>query len=201
MRLELSDRFLDEGTMYTYIKKIATAKQMNQTIKALPYACEHHEGQYRRGKDKIPYIYHPLLVACHALALGFENDSLIAASLLHDVCEDCGVAVEELPVNDETKLVVSLLTKNSNTILETYFYDISQNEIATIVKLLDRCNNVSGMSAGFDKEKLIRYIAETENYFYPLIQNAEEKYSQYSNQLFLIKYHISSVLESIKHQL
>ena len=201
MKIELSDRFMNEDKMYTYIENFAIAKQMNQTIKALPFAREKHEGQYRRGIGKIPYIYHPLAVACHALALGFENDSLIATALLHDVCEDCGVTAEELPVNDETKQAVSLLTKNSNTALETYFYDISQNVTATIVKLLDRCNNVSGMSAGFDKEKLVRYIEETEKYFYPLLQYAEEKYPQYSNQLILIKYHISSVVESIKHQL
>lgn len=201
MKRELSDRLWDEGDMYTYIKNYATAKQMNQTIKALPYSHEQHRGQYRRGQDEIPYIYHPLMVACHALALGLDDDNIVATALLHDVCEDCGVKVDELPVNEEIQKAVALLTKDKSISAEKYYERITQNEIATMVKLLDRCNNVSDMSAGFTKDKLCEYMIETEKWYYPLMKRVKEKFPKYSNQIFLIKYHISSVLESIKHQL
>ncbi|MBQ2803014.1 MAG: helix-turn-helix domain-containing protein [Lachnospiraceae bacterium] len=82
----LSDRLFNEEKMYTYIKTYATIKHLHQTIKVLPYARELHKGQYRKGKDKVPYIYHPLLIACHALALGLDDDNLISTALLHDVC-------------------------------------------------------------------------------------------------------------------
>ena len=196
-----SDRLFNEDRMYTYVKTYATIKQMYQTMKVLPYARELHSGQYRKGKDKVPYIYHPLLMACHALALGLNDDNLVSTVLLHDICEDCDVRVEDLPVNDETKQAVALLTKNKNIPMETYYNEIAQNEIATMVKLLDRCNNVSGMTAGFAKGRMVEYIKETEDYFYPLLRSAKIDYAKYSNQLFLIKYHISSVLEAIKHQL
>lgn len=203
----LSDRLFNEERMYTYIKTYATIKHLKQTIKVLPYARKLHEGQYRKGKDKVPYIYHPLLIACHALALGLDNDNLVSAALLHDVCEDCGIKVEELPVNEETRTAVKLLTKDISPVAKTesgkekYYTEISRNEIATMVKLLDRCNNVSGMAAGFTKEKMVTYIQETEKWFYPLLHKAKMDYPMYSNQIFLIKYHISSVLEAIKHQL
>ena len=45
---------------------------------------------------------------------------------------------------------------------DIYYKNILKNPIATMVKLLDRCNNVSGMAAAFNKEKLIDYIKETE---------------------------------------
>jgi GTP pyrophosphokinase len=56
------------------------------------------------------------------------------------------------------------------------------------------------MAAGFPKEKLVEYIKETEKLIYPLLQKAKSEYSMYSNQIFLIKYHMISVIEAIKHQ-
>ena len=196
----LSDRLFNEDRMYTYVKTYARVKNLYQTSKVLPYARELHKGQVRKGKDKVPYIYHPLLIACHALALGLDDDNIVSAALLHDVCEDCGVTVDELPVNELTKEAVSLLTKVDSIDKEQYYQRISRNPIATMIKLLDRCNNVSGMAAGFSKEKLVEYIKETESVVYPLLQKAKSEYPMYSNQIFLIKYHMTSVIEAIKRQ-
>ena len=196
----LSDRLFNEDRMYTYVKTYASVKNLYQTSKILPYARELHKGQVRKGKDKIPYIYHPLLIACHALALGLDDDNIISAALLHDVCEDCGVRVEELPVNDLTKEAVALLTKADDIDKKEYYQRISRNPIASMIKLLDRCNNVSGMAAGFSKEKLVEYIKETESDVYPLLQRAKSEYPMYSNQIFLVKYHMTSVIEAIKRQ-
>ena len=197
----LSERLFNEDRMYTYVKTVATMKGMTQTVEVLPYARELHKGQFRKGNGQIPYIYHPLLMACHALSLGLEEDNLISAVLLHDICEDCGVSVEDLPVNDVVKEAVGLVTKDGTKDTETYYQDISENAIATMVKLLDRCNNVSGMSSAFSKEKLVKYINETEKHVYPLLQTAKTRYSEYSNQVFLIKYHMTSVVTSLKYQL
>lgn len=194
----LSDRLFNEDRMYTYVKTYASVRNLYQTSKALPYARELHKGQVRKGKDKVPYIYHPLLIACHALALGLDDDNIVSTALLHDVCEDCGVTVDELPVNDLIKEAVSLLTKEDNIGKEQYYQQISQNPIATMVKLLDRCNNVSEMATGFTKKKMVEYIKETESVVYPLIQKAKSEFPMYSNQIFLIKYHMTSVIEAIK---
>lgn len=203
----LSDRLFDEERMYTHVKAYASAKEMYQTVKVLPYARKMHLGQFRKGKDKVPYINHPLLMACHALSLGFTDDNLISAILLHDVSEDCGVPIEELPVNDETKEAVALVTKDfealkkSEEAVEQYYNDISQNRIASIVKLLDRCNNISGMASCFSDKKMASYIQETELYIYPLLEETAEMYPEHANQIFLIKYHMSSVIEAIRHDL
>ena len=69
-----------------------------------------------------------------------------------------------------------------------------------MIKLLDRCNNVSGMAACFSKEKLVEYIKETESFVYPLLHIAKNDYPMYSNQVFLVKYHMTSVIEAIKRQ-
>ena len=120
-------------------------------------------------------------MACHALSMGLDDDNLISAIMLHDVCEDCGVMVEDLPVNEETKIAVQLVTKDDTKNTQEYYQAIAENGIATMVKLIDRCNNVSGMAAAFNKEKLISYINETEKYVFPLLQTAKRKYSKCYN--------------------
>jgi len=201
---ELSDRLFDEERMYAYIEAYAAENHLEQTMRVLPYARGKHNGQFRKGKDKVPYIYHPLLVACQALALGLDEDDMVSAALLHDVCEDCDVAPEELPVNPATQKAVALLTKvytGEKLDKKAYFSAIAENEIAVMVKLLDRCCNVSGMAAGFSREKMLEYIEETEQWFYPMIRSARESFPEHSNALFLLKYHILGVVETIKHLL
>lgn len=197
----LSDRLFNEEHMYTYVKTYGTLRGMQQTVKVLPMVRELHAGQVRKGKGEVPYINHPLLIACHALSLGLDNDDIIATALLHDVCEDCEVSAEELPVNERVKKAVGLLTKDADYEEEKYYTNIAKDEVALLVKLLDRCNNVSGMATGFSKKKLVEYINETERWYYPLLKKAKADYPQYSNQLFLIKYHITSVLGSLKYLL
>lgn len=200
-----SDRLFDEERMYAGIEDYAVRKNMTQTLRALPFAKEHHAGQYRDGKEKIPYIYHPLMVCCHAIALDLEEDDLLSAALLHDVCEDCGVLPKELPANQAVQTAVTLLTKDSSVSSEKgkeeHYGKIKQNPTAFLVKLLDRCNNVSSMASGFSTKRMIKYIKETEKYFYPMLKEGKILYPKYSNQIFLIEYHIKSTVETLKYQL
>jgi GTP pyrophosphokinase len=205
----LSDRLFNESRMATYIGAYCNAKHLYQTKRALSFAKEKHSGQYRKpghSSESVPYIYHPLLLTCHALALGLEEDDLLSACLLHDVCEDCGVKPEELPVSKETREAVSLLTKPENfekteKDKKAYYSGISGNRIAAIVKLLDRCNNISSMATSFTDEKMAEYIKETQEYIDPMMEKVKHEYPEYSNQFFLIRYHMNSVLEALRHHM
>jgi len=62
--------------------------------KAAAFAAYAHDGQTRKG-SALPYILHPMETA--NIAAGMTNDpEVLAAALLHDVAEDCGVTEEEL---------------------------------------------------------------------------------------------------------
>lgn len=62
--------------------------------KAAAYAAYAHDGQSRKG-SALPYIVHPMEAA--AIAATLTNDpEVLAAALLHDVVEDCGVTDTEL---------------------------------------------------------------------------------------------------------
>ena len=188
--------------MKTYVKTTAKNLGLTNTLKAVTFATEAHKDQKRKRSD-IPYIYHPLNMACHALSMNITDDAIIAACLLHDVVEDCGVSYDDLPVNDETKEIVHLLThakippEKRDEVLQEYYDQIAQNPKATLVKCIDRTNNITTMSWALSRERIYRTIKETEQYFPKLISVLKEEV-EYSNAAWLLKYQMESLLDVYK---
>ena len=188
--------------MYTYLRGYASGAGMKETLKALSFAREKHKGQFRKSGE--PYIIHPLMMACNAVSIGIREDSVVATILLHDVCEDCDIRVSELPVNDTIKQAVSLMTfhvmegETKEIAKNRYYNMLLHSREATLTKLLDRCHNVSSMAGTFSVEKLESYIEETRQYVLPLMRRAKDAFPEDSNEFFVMKYHIVSVIDSIE---
>ena len=142
------------------------------------------------------------MMACHAHALGIKDDAILASILLHDVVEDTEATLEGMPFSDEIKTIVGLVTKPQNIhdegVEEEYYAKIAENGKACLVKIIDRCNNVSTMAGSFDRDKLVDYTRETEKLILPLADVIKHKYPEYSDAAFVLKYHIISVLETVK---
>ena len=202
---KVKDHIYNWEHMKTYVKTTARERGMADTLKALDYAVKAHKGQ-KRKRSKIPYIYHPLNMACHALAMGIYEDELIAAVLLHDVVEDCGKKPEELPVSDEARETVRLMTKeeyaeeDKDEVLDRYYHNLSQSPKAALVKCMDRCNNLTNMALAFSRDKIFRYIAETEKY-YPDLIAVIKSVPEYNDAAWLLKYQIESMLDIYKRLL
>ena len=223
------DKIFSEENMYAKMMNFAKNENLTQTAKALPYAREKHTGQTRKsgifsaGKsssEKIPYIIHPLMMACHAHAMGLRDDAVLASILLHDVCEDCGIEPAELPFSEEVQQIVDLLTLRLDKYPDrasakaAYFarlcgpcaaegsderlYKEEIHKKACFVKAVDRCNNVSMMASGFELEKISDYIAETEKYILPILDIIKFQCPEYHDAAFLLKYQILSAIESEK---
>lgn len=209
LKLSFRNKLFQEDNMFTRMKTIAQMKGLKETYKALSFMKEQHKGQYRKknkfSNELIEYINHPLLMACHAYALGIDDDAILASILLHDVVEDTGVTLEELPFNDEIKSLVNLVTftvpdgMNKEEAKKKYYEKIKQNGKACIIKVIDRCNNVSTMAGSFKKEKLFEYINETENYVFPVLDVLKHDYPEYANLAFLVKYQLLGLIETIKY--
>lgn len=167
-----------------------------------------HAGQSREsfGAEKIPYAVHPLIMACQAHAMGVRQDEVLAACLLHDVCEDCGVEPDELPFSQEVRDAVRLLTKRKERFMELgrqaandeYYRAIRSNRTAMLVKCLDRCGNLSAMATAFTAQRMVRYIEETETYVLPLLEEMKNRFLDLDDAAFLLKYQILSLLETQK---
>jgi len=175
---------------------------MHETLKALTFARDKHQGQLRKSGE--PYIVHPLMMACNAVSMGIRDDTVVATILLHDVCEDCGVCLQELPVNDTVRHAVDLMTfrimeGETKEIAKNRYYNLLlQSREAAMTKLIDRCHNVSSMAGTFSVEKLKAYIEETRHYVLPLLRKVKNLYPEESDILFVLKYHIVSVVDSIE---
>ena len=198
---ETKKEIFDWRHMKTFIKTTAKNLNMVNTQKALDYAVNAHEGQFKKNSD-IPYITHPLTLACHCLAMDIIDDETVAACLLHDVVEDCEVNAEDLPVNEETKRLVVLVThgkdiKENEKALKEYYKGIATEPKACLIKCLDRCNNLTTMSWGFTRENQLRYIKETEKHVLPLL-DVIRNYSEFNNAAWLLKYQIESMLDIYK---
>ena len=73
-------------------------REMDLPARALEFATKAHQGQYRKGEGKVPYITHPVAVADILWECGERSPVLLAAALLHDTIEDCGVAAVHLAI-------------------------------------------------------------------------------------------------------
>ncbi len=199
----IREKMFSETHMYTRLKTMAETEHLVQMDKALSYAQEKHANAYRKPtrfheNSQVPYIIHPLMMACHAHALGIRNDAVLAVIMLHDVCEDCGVSPEELPFPESIRHSVDLLTKQKGQPTAEYYEGIMTDSCACIVKALDRCNNVATMASSFSKKKLIEYVDETEEYVYPVLDHIKREYLEYRNVIFVIKYQLLSTIETVK---
>ena len=203
----LNEKFFSEDHMFTRLMGHAIEENLTETYQALYYARDKHAGQNRKKspltEEHIPYITQPLMMACHAHAMGIRDDKVLATVLLQDGCEDCGVKPSNLPFSDPVKHSVALLTKPDDYMgtdeeKRRYFDGIATDSTASIVKALDRCNNVSFMSMSFPREKIIAYVEETEEYVYPLLEHLRHDDRLYIDEVFLIKYQLKSTIETIK---
>lgn len=188
--------------LYLLIKGLAKGRQFNNTIIALSIAIKYHAGQTRKTGE--PYIIHPLMVTLYLINLGLYDDILLAASILHDICEDTYFKdhpqelVTVYGLDTEVLRIVLLLTKDPNykqtdPTEEQYYARIFKDIRATLIKLSDRTNNVSTIDA-FRREKMIQYMDETRCLVYPLCKN-KELYPQYADAITIIKYLIVSICE------
>ena len=135
--------------------------------------------------------------------MGIREDDVIAAILLHDVVEDCGKTAEELPVSDNVKEIVVLMThekandESREKVMDAYYNAISKNPKAALVKCIDRCNNLTTMSWGLSRDRIYRMIAETEKY-YPVLLKTIKNTVAYNDAAWLLQYQIESMLDIYK---
>ena len=198
----------DPDHMFTFVKGRAQMLGLKQALQVLDLLKKAHEGQKRRSRYgfETEYIAHPLTMACQALAMGIREDEVIAVCLAHDMVEDSRgrVKLADLP-EGHIRNAVRLLSKNEcphtgDDWMAMYYKDIRKNPLASLVKVLDRVNNVAGMADAFSRDWMIRYAGETARY-YPALLEEIKKVPEWNDAWWLLRYQLTTQLETYKRLL
>jgi guanosine-3',5'-bis(diphosphate) 3'-pyrophosphohydrolase len=101
--------------MPTPLDQHAAAVPLSLLERALRIAANAHRDQVRKGGN-VPYFAHSAAVALILARLGFPDESLLAAALLHDVVEDTDVTLDQLAAQFPAEVIeaVAALSETKN---------------------------------------------------------------------------------------
>ena len=130
-----------------------------------------HEGQTR--KQGTPYYEHPLRVGNMLKEKGYDNNYLVAG-YFHDLLEDTNATEEEILElsNKQVLEAVKLVSKTKGYIMEEYISGIRNNDIAKLVKLADRIDNIrDSLNNHTSIEFRTKYEKETKEWYLDLAKD------------------------------
>ena len=181
--MTLAETLLDRALNYL------PADKMDLVADAYRFAEKAHEGQTRLSGE--PFVEHPLQTALYLAELRLDSSAL-AAALLHDVMEDCGVGFEELndQFGEEVAKLVDGVTKLTKTELiaeerEAILRSGSDDAVAqaeslrkmltymaedirvVLIKLADRLHNMRTLEA-LPEDRRLSIAQETLDIYAPL---------------------------------
>ncbi len=202
-------RIFPADKMYVHVNGVAIGAKMYESLRALPYMRNAHEGQTRSDGQR--YEVHPLSMACYALSLmpmsmidgktACINDVTIATILLHDVSEETRIPVESMPFSDEVLHAVKYMTISERFPGETkfelkrrYANELLEDPHAVICKAIDIYYNLSTMIPTFSEEKIRKNIVETDLLRMPVLKQAKKKYSTMRPLLWILRENITMQL-------
>lgn len=129
---------------------------MDRVEKALRMAAKLHDGQYRKGDQKLPYVSHVIAVAFLVQKYGGDEET-IAAALLHDTVEDTSYTIEALQADFTEKIATIVAGVTEDTSLSKserklrYIENLKQAPIeSALVSACDLLHNLRSMVHDYD---------------------------------------------------
>ncbi len=209
------DEFWMIERLYSYIEYYANENQLFNTAIALPLSRALHNGGYRKatinrgGKSyRLPYVIHCLSVCRMLLDLELplskeDTDIVLAAALCHDMIEDLPFEdggremITKYKLDPKVYETVKFVSKRKDFTDEehqAYFDNIQAHELALLVKLADRANNVEDLY-NMRAWKVHEYVGETNRYFLPMADYGFAHYDNLFTSLELLLDKIKSLTE------
>lgn len=187
--------------MFTFLRGVCSDNRHPNLQSALGYARNMHRGQTRKYGE--PYIIHPLSLACDAVGMNLNNDVLLAMLLLHDIPEDVGVNVMDLPVDDDTKEAVECMTirqMSGESKLESkrrYYQKLASNKYSMIGKGFDRRHNLSTSAKSMSRASIVKNCFETWFFLIPMLKESKLVYPEFSNQIHTIRACLTGYVDTL----
>lgn len=177
MRQRSSPQVLQFQREKTGLKYFLIGRQYYGALRALGYVERYNVGFRKDGVT--PSLHHEIQIALSVTQLkdvALEERCLIAA-LLHDVQEDHQIPSEDIEkvFGVDTRNDVWGLTKKFAGVHKSkkeYIDVIASCCVLSIVKGLDRCNNLNSMIGVFTIQKMEEYAKEAETIFLPMLKKA-----------------------------
>lgn len=173
-------------------------------IRALEFARLFHQGLRKDGCT--PEFAHQLSIARYVKTLHnslmFPEETM-ACVFLHDTPEDADVGFEELEqrfgqrVAEATRLVTKKF-RGEKIPKETYFSQMAQCPIASVVKGADRMHNLQTMQPAFSLTKQRHYCEETESFILPMLKRARRNIPEQEAVYENIKLSLENQIEFIR---
>lgn len=128
---------------------------------AMIFAACAHDGMLRKGTN-VPYIVHPAEVAAIASTLT-DDPEILAAAVLHDVIEDCGVSGQELAQRFGARVAELVLSETQErcgdpcmtweTRKRSAIEQIARGSRASkIIALSDKLSNMRAIRRDFERD-------------------------------------------------
>ena len=172
------------GRFWSALAEIAPGANLNVIERALKFAIEAHSGALRRSGE--PYVVHPIEIGIILTRMRLDPE-MIAAALLHDVVEDCGITLDELAqlfservarlVDGVTKLgqipwtgEVDQATRERTAQAESLrkmFLAMIDDIGVVLIKLADRLHNMRTLQH-MPPDKQVRIAQQTMEIYAPL---------------------------------
>jgi (p)ppGpp synthase/HD superfamily hydrolase len=161
------------------------AKGYHKAAAALEFARKFHDGIRKDGIS--PEFSHQMFIANYLRTIlpgvTYPEETL-ATAFLHDVCEDANIGFDEIEKKFGSKVAesVKLLTKKhrgAKIPYETYFANMAEDPIASLVKAADRAHNIFSMAAArWSIEKQAAYLEEVDKWFLPMVKAARRSFTE-----------------------
>lgn len=183
-----------------------SGKEFFTASSAMAFAERKHTGHRKDGVT--PEFQHMLEIALHITTLRdvIHEEATIAAALLHDVREDCDVSHQELvslfgsQIADAVEKLSKVLGGTKKT-YDSYFKEISECPIASLVKGCDRIHNYQSMPKVFTVEKQVSYLEEGSKWFLPMLKQASQNFPSQMLAYANVRHTMKSQIYLLNHSL
>ncbi len=180
----LRDKLADESHMHTMLKTALRLCDYPFAYRALSYIDETCVGSLVSAR-------HAMHTACHALALGVATDDMIEILLYYGLCQEKGLTVFELPASPTCKNYLNTLMGSNNC--------SCSNPTVCMARCIDGVYNLSVSAIDRDRIHIIDVINDVETNVVPLLKTVKNAVPEWDSAVYLLRYHILSLLETYKH--
>jgi (p)ppGpp synthase/HD superfamily hydrolase len=167
------------------MRSFLQGKGYHLALAAMEFAMSWHSGKRKDGVS--PEFSHQMFIALYILSISpllrYPEETL-AAVFLHDVCEDYPVTYKEIRhrFGKRVRKAVKLLTKKKDGVRipdDIYYERMALDEIASIVKGVDRAHNIHSMhSAEWSIAKQQAYLDFVFQYVLPMLKKARKRFTR-----------------------